>query len=69
MSSTDIETPHLKLVLESLEGSRAKIDAMPKADKAELSPDWLALLDSAIEADPWILGFSLVLREDNVSVG
>lgn len=69
MSQTDIETPKLKLVLESLENSRARINAMPEGDKAELSPDWLALLDSATHADPWILGFSMVLRDEKVVVG
>ncbi|MBT5705399.1 GNAT family N-acetyltransferase [bacterium] len=69
MSSKDIVTPNLKLVIESLEGTHARINAMPDADKSELSPAWLALLDSAKEEDPWILGFNMVLRDENVIVG
>jgi RimJ/RimL family protein N-acetyltransferase len=69
MSPSDIETPNLTLVLQSLEGTRERINAMPKADRVELSADWLALLDSAVDADPWILGFSMVLRDGNISIG
>ena len=69
MSRTSIETSRLKLTLESLEETRARIDAMPAADKVDLSTDWLALLDAATTADPWILGFNMILRDSNVTVG
>ncbi len=69
MSRTTIETPRLELLLESLEETRARIDAMPETDKVDLSADWLALLDAATSADPWILGFNMVLRDAGVTVG
>jgi RimJ/RimL family protein N-acetyltransferase len=42
---------------------------MTPAEKAELSPDWLALLDASTSADPWTYGFSLVLRDSDTIVG
>ena len=69
MSTTTIETPSLKLVLESPEDVRARIEAMSPSDKAELSADWLALVESATSADPWIHGFALVQRTDDAVVG
>ena len=42
---------------------------MSASDKAQLSADWLALLGSATSADPWILGFQMVRRDNEVIVG
>lgn len=42
---------------------------MPQAHKVDLSADWLALLDSATSADPWILGFNMLRRDENAIVG
>jgi len=69
MSTTTIETPSLKVVLESPEGVRARIEAMSPSQKAEVSADWLALVESATWADPWIHGFALVQRTDDAVVG
>lgn len=66
---TEIETPRLTLVLESLEETRARIDSMSAADKVDLSAEWLALLAAATHADPWILGFNILRRDDGVIVG
>ena len=69
MCNSNIHTPRLKLVLDSLENARAQVDAMSANYKAQLSADWLALLDSATSADPWILGFQIVRRDNDVNVG
>lgn len=69
MHTADIDTPRLILKLESLEETRSRIEAKPDADKADLSIDWLALLAAATSADPWVLGFNMVRREDKVIVG
>ena len=45
------------------------IEAMTPAEKAELSADWLALLDGSTSADPWTHGFSLVLLDSDTVVG
>ena len=34
-----------------------------------MSADWLARLDACTTADPWVLGFSLVLKTTGVGVG
>ena len=69
MNTTNIETSNLKLVLQSPEDVRALIDGMTPSEKAELSVDWMALVDSATSADPWIHGYALVQRTDNAVVG
>jgi RimJ/RimL family protein N-acetyltransferase len=69
MSRTTIETRSLTLVLESREAVHARIEAMSPSEKAELSADWLALVESATSADPWIHGFALVQRTDHAVVG
>ena len=66
---TEIHTARLTLVLESLEETRARIDAMSPADKVDLSAEWLSLLAAATHADPWILGFNMFRRDDGVIVG
>ena len=69
MSTTNIETSNLRLVLQSPEEIRALIDGMTPDEEAELSADWLALVDSAKSADPWVHGFALVQRAENTVVG
>ncbi len=69
MSTTNIETSNLTLVLQSLEDILALIDGMTPSEKTELSADWLALVDSATSANPWIHGFALVQQADNAVVG
>ena len=64
-----MQTKNLKLVPQTLEEVHATIEAMTPADKAELSADWLALLDASTSADPWTHGFSLVLRDSDTVVG
>ena len=69
MSTINIETRNLTLVLQTPEEIRALIDGMTPSEKAELSTDWLTLVDSATSADPWIHGFALIQRTDNAVVG
>ena len=42
---------------------------MSQADKVDLSAEWLSLLAAATSADPWILGFNMLQRTENVVVG
>lgn len=69
MSTINIETRNLTLVLQTPEETRALIDGMAPSEKAELSADWLTLVDSATSADPWIHRFALIQRADNAFVG
>ena len=57
----------LDLVLQTREEVYAMIEGMSPSEKAELSGEWLAMLDSATSADPWIHGFSLVDRRGHRS--
>ena len=47
-----IETARVRLVLESTEAVLAQIEAMSPADRAAVSPDWLARLRGAAMS-PW----------------
>lgn len=69
MSTGDIETQSLTLVLESPDDVRARLAGMSPSEKTELSLDWLALVDSATSANPWIHGFAVVQRIDRAVVG
>ena len=69
MTRTNIETSRLLLTLESLDETRARIDAMSATDKLDLSAEWLSLLASATTADPWILGFNITNRESKECIG
>jgi ribosomal-protein-alanine N-acetyltransferase len=48
---------------------RAAIEAMDAYTRAQLSADWLALLASSAERDPWVHGFSVVQNESGAVVG
>jgi RimJ/RimL family protein N-acetyltransferase len=60
MNSTHVTTKNLKLVLRTRDEVRADVEQMPPHERAEVSPVWLALLDSSNVIDPWIHGFVLV---------
>ena len=64
-----IETANLRLVPNGPAEIRAQIDAMDPADRAQVSPDWLARAYAATEPDPWILGFAIVRRGTGARIG
>ena len=64
-----LESKRLLLVLSSPADLHAQLEAMDPADRAELSPAWLALLEANPEPTPWIHGFDLLDRESGESVG
>jgi RimJ/RimL family protein N-acetyltransferase len=69
MCATPLETKRLKLVLRTLEEVQAMLDAITPAERAEVSPAWLARLDRSTTPDPWVHGFYFVRRDDEVVVG
>jgi ribosomal-protein-alanine N-acetyltransferase len=69
MTTPDIETPRLRLVLEPVESVVARIEALPAADRAQVSPVWLARLRTLSESDPWTCGFLATLRDEVTAVG
>jgi len=66
--TTIIDTPRLQLVLDSTEEVLARIDAMSPADRAEVSPDWIARMRSSAPS-PWTHGFSAIERATKTAVG
>ncbi len=68
MHAAPIDTRRLRLVPKSLAEVRAQIDAMEADQRAELSPGWLAQLDTP-SVDLWTLGFTLVDRGTDAVVG
>ena len=69
MTMTVIPTAHLDLVLRTPAEVIAQIEAMSPADRAEVSPDWLARVRVAAEGDPWLTGFAVVERASGLAVG
>ncbi|HKY26920.1 MAG TPA: GNAT family N-acetyltransferase [Pyrinomonadaceae bacterium] len=69
MSEVVIETERLRLILETTEEVLARIDAMSPADRAEVSPDWIARVRSSIAADPWTHGFRILETTSGAVVG
>jgi [ribosomal protein S5]-alanine N-acetyltransferase len=68
MTNESVETHRLTLVPQTLAEVRAMIDGMSPSDRAEVSPQWLALLDDPAAA-AWTLGFAIVERASGAAVG
>jgi len=69
MSKAQILTEHLELLLHTPEEVLASVEAMSAADRAEVSPVWLARVTSATTPDPWLHGFAMVHRASGEVVG
>src|SRR5262245_9058307 len=69
MATLVIPTASLDLVLQTPEEVIAQIEAMSPADRAEVSPDWLARVRTTTAGDPWALGFTVVERASGSAVG
>ncbi len=69
MGAVVLPTARLDLVLQTPDEVIAFIEAMPPADRAEVSPDWLARVRATPAGDPWALSFSVVERDGGAAVG
>ena len=70
MNRAPLQTASLTLVPPTLDEVRAQIGGMDSEQKAALSAEWIARVQSATDADAvWILGFTLVHRSTGVVVG
>ncbi len=69
MPATRLRTENLDLVLQTPEEVLAWVEAMPAADRAEVSPGWLAQVRASAGADLWLHGFALVQRATGAVVG
>lgn len=69
MAALSLDTPSLRLVLESTEAVLARLDAMPAPDRAEVSPEWIERIRNAPAPGPWTHGFAMVERATGADVG
>ena len=64
-----VQADRIDLVLEDPAEVLARIEALSPADRAQVSPAWLAQALAATEADPWLHGFKMVDRVTGAAVG
>lgn len=64
-----LQTKRLTLVLNSAEDALKQIEQLSAEDRAQVSPVWLARIQTATESDPWTHGFTIVLCDGDVEVG
>lgn len=69
MDTLVIPTARLDLVLQSPDEVLAWVAAMPEADRAEVSSDWLARVRATPAGDPWALSYTAVERATGRPVG
>jgi [ribosomal protein S5]-alanine N-acetyltransferase len=69
MSLISIPAARLELVLQTRAELLAFVEEMSPADRAEVSPDWLARVRVTPEGDPWALSFAVIKRDDGAVVG
>jgi len=65
----DDGTGSIQLVPYTRKGLLAMVAAMEPADRAQVSPDWLARVQATTVPDPWVFGFQVVLRETGAAIG
>lgn len=65
----EIQTDRLRLVLETREEVLTRIEAMSPAQRAHVSPVWLARVRASGVTDPWTHGFRVVERASGAVVG
>jgi RimJ/RimL family protein N-acetyltransferase len=69
MAAVVIPAARLDLVLQTPDEVLAWIDTLPPADRAEVSPDWLARVRATEAGDPWALSFRMIERASGSAVG
>jgi RimJ/RimL family protein N-acetyltransferase len=69
VASVVIPTARLDLVLQTPEEVLAWAASLPPADRAEVSPDWVARVRATAPGDPWALSFTAVERASGSVVG
>ena len=64
-----VQTKNLDLVPTTPEEVRAQLEEMSVEKRGEISPDWLARVETVTEPDPWWLGFAIVHRATGEKIG
>jgi RimJ/RimL family protein N-acetyltransferase len=65
----NIATSSLELRLRTKSEVLREYERLSAEDKKEVAPEWLARVESSLDADPWVHGFKMVLRSDAMEVG
>jgi ADP-ribose pyrophosphatase YjhB (NUDIX family)/RimJ/RimL family protein N-acetyltransferase len=65
----NIFTPSLELRLRTKSEVLLEYNRSSPEDKAQVAPEWLALVESSQDSDPWVHGFKMMLRSDGTEVG
>lgn len=66
---TTITTARLKLVLQSPAEVLQAIAQLPPEHAAEVSPGWLDRIRALTEPDPWLCGYTILLRMSDLPIG
>ena len=66
---TRLETARLTLAAKTPEDMRAWLSAIDPSIRVQISPAWLELVAGATGPDPWTLGFAILLRDAERSIG
>lgn len=69
MSAVLISTESLDLVLQTPDEVLSWIESLSPADRAEVSPDWIAQMRKTTVGDPWALSFRADERSSGLVVG
>jgi [ribosomal protein S5]-alanine N-acetyltransferase len=69
MATLVIPTARLDLKLQTPDEVLAWLDTLPPADRAEVSPDWVARVRGTAPGDYWALAFTVVDRATATAVG
>jgi RimJ/RimL family protein N-acetyltransferase len=69
MTALVIPAVRLDLVLQTPDEVLAWIDTLPPADRAEVSPNWIARVRLTEAGDPWALSFMMIERASGSAVG
>ena len=69
MVTVVIPTARLVLVLQTPDEVLDLVASLPPADRAEVSPEWIARVRSTPAGDPWALSYAAVERATGTAVG
>ena len=65
----ELLTQRLKVILLTREEVQEMISAMPERDRAQVSPEWLALVRASTEGEPWTRAFRARHRDGGADIG
>jgi [ribosomal protein S5]-alanine N-acetyltransferase len=69
MATVVIPTARLELLLQTPDEVLAWVASLPAADRAEVSPEWIARVWASADGDPWALSYRVVERTTGAVVG